>query len=295
MAEIAFLGLGVMGGPMARHLVAKGHNVTVWNRTAAKADAWLTSLPQDRVGTGSVGSSIEQAVSGAQVVLACVGDDPDALSVGHVALAAMAEGSLYIDHTTTSAKVAQTLAAAGAKRGIGFVDAPVSGGQAGAENGRLTAMCGGSEADFLTAQPVLEAYCANIVRIGEAGSGQMAKMVNQIAIAGVVQGLAEAVSFATANGLDTRAVLGAISKGAAGSWQMDNRWATMVAGKFDFGFAVDWMRKDLRIVLEQASSVGADLPLTALVDQFYAEVQQAGGGRLDTSSLLTRFKSITSL
>jgi 3-hydroxyisobutyrate dehydrogenase len=290
MAQIAFLGLGVMGGPMARHLVTKGHSVTVWNRTAAKAEAWLGSLQQDGVGTGVVASAIEQAVSGAGVVLACVGDDPDALSVGHVAIGAMVDGALYIDHTTTSAKVAQTLASASAKRGIGFVDAPVSGGQAGAENGRLTAMCGGSEADFQAAQPVLEAYCANIVRIGEAGSGQMAKMVNQIAIAGVVQGLAEAVSFAKANGLDTEAVQGAISKGAAGSWQMDNRWATMVAGKFDFGFAVDWMRKDLRIVLEQASSVGADLPLTALVDQFYAEVQQAGGGRLDTSSLLTRFK-----
>jgi 3-hydroxyisobutyrate dehydrogenase len=280
--KVAFLGLGVMGGPMAGWLATKGHDVSVWNRTQASAMAWASQ------NKGTVCASIAQAVSEAYVVMTCVGDDPDALSVGEGAIAAMEAGAIYIDHTTTSAHVARALAAQASARGIGWVDAPVSGGQAGAVNGRLTAMCGGALADFDRAKPVLEAFCANIVRIGEAGSGQSAKMVNQIAIAGVVQGLAEAVAFAKAEGLDTNAVLAAISKGAAGSWQMDNRWPTMVEGKFDFGFAVDWMRKDLRIVLEAASTNGADLTMTRMVDGFYEQIQRDGGGRLDTSSLAKR-------
>ena len=280
--NVAFLGLGVMGAPMAGWLATKGYKVNVWNRTASKAQAWT----QNNAGTAC--TAIEDTVAGASLVLACVGDDPDALAVGQAALAAMSQGSLYVDHTTTSAHVAKTLAAAAVARGIGWLDAPVSGGQAGAVNGRLTAMCGGAQADFDHAKSVLEAYCANIVRIGEAGSGQGAKMVNQIAIAGVVQGLAEAVAFAKAEGLDTDAVLAAISKGAAGSWQMDNRWPTMVDAKFDFGFAVDWMRKDLRIVLEAARANGTSLQMTQLVDGFYEEIQRDGGGRLDTSSLAKR-------
>lgn len=280
--KIAFLGLGVMGGPMAGWLATKGHDVTVWNRTAAKAFAWASD------NKGSIAASIALCVTDADMVMACVGDDPDALSVGQAAIGAMQAGSLYIDHTTTSAHVARSLSALAKGKGIGWVDAPVSGGQAGAVNGRLTAMCGGAQADFDRSVPILEAYCANIVRIGEAGSGQSAKMVNQIAIAGVVQGLAEAVAFSKAEGLDTDAVLAAISKGAAGSWQMDNRWPTMVAGKFDFGFAVDWMRKDLRIVLEASAANGTNLTMTQLVDGFYAQIQQDGGGRLDTSSLAKR-------
>jgi 3-hydroxyisobutyrate dehydrogenase len=280
--KVAFLGLGVMGGPMAGWLATKGFAVTVWNRTSAKADAWASA------NAGHVATSIARAVSQADTVLACVGDDPDALAVGQEALAAMAPGSLYVDHTTTSAHVAKALNDLAKAKSIGWMDAPVSGGQAGAINGKLTAMCGASQADFERGHDVLTSYCANIVRIGEAGSGQSAKMVNQIAIAGVVQGLAEAVAFAKAEGLDTDAVLAAISKGAAGSWQMDNRWPTMVAGKFDFGFAVDWMRKDLRIVLEAGTNNGTKLELTQLVDQFYAQIQADGGGRLDTSSLAKR-------
>lgn len=280
--KVAFLGLGVMGGPMAGWLATKGHDVSVWNRTQGKALAWASQ------NKGTPCASIAQAVSKADVVLTCVGDDPDALSVGTAAIATMPVGAIYVDHTTTSAHVARALAAQARGRGIGWVDAPVSGGQAGAVNGRLTAMCGGTLADFDRAKRVLEAFCANIVRIGEAGSGQSAKMVNQIAIAGVVQGLAEAVAFAKAEGLDTDAVLTAISKGAAGSWQMDNRWPTMIEGKFDFGFAVDWMRKDLRIVLEAASTNGADLTMTRMIDGFYEQIQQDGGGRLDTSSLAKR-------
>jgi 3-hydroxyisobutyrate dehydrogenase len=282
MMKVAFLGLGVMGGPMAGWLATKGFDVTVWNRTPTKAHQWAAQ------NTGKVAPTIEEAVGHAQVVLACVGDDPDALEVGTAALAAMRRGGLYIDHTTTSARVAVTLATIATKANVYWLDAPVSGGQAGAVNGKLTAMCGGTQQAFSASQAVLAAYCANIVRIGEAGSGQSAKMVNQIAIAGVVQGLAEAVAFAKAEGLDTDAVLGAISKGAAGSWQMNNRWTTMVAGEFDFGFAVDWMRKDLRIVLEAAKENGTDLALTKLVDGYYAEIQVAGGGRLDTSSLAKR-------
>jgi 3-hydroxyisobutyrate dehydrogenase len=282
--KVAFLGLGVMGAPMAGWLARADHDVTVWNRSPQKAEAWL---PQNK---GQVAATIEEACRDASIVMACVGDDPDALAVGRAALQAMSKGSLYIDHTTTSARVACELAQGAAGLGIGWLDAPVSGGQAGAVNGKLTAMCGGNQDHFDTARPVLEAYCANIIRIGEAGSGQSAKMVNQIAIAGVVQGLAEAVSFAKAEGLDTDSVLAAISKGAAGSWQMDNRWTTMVAGKYDFGFAVDWMRKDLRIVLEAAKANGTKLDMTNMVDQFYSEIQNDGGGRLDTSSLAKRLE-----
>ncbi len=286
-ARLAFLGLGVMGGPMAGWLATHGYSVTVWNRTQAKSNQWA------QTNNGTISPSIELAVAQADVVMACVGDDPDALEVGQAAIAAMSPLSLYIDHTTTSAHAAQTLSRAAAARDIGWLDAPVSGGQAGAIGGRLTAMCGGSTEDFDRARPFLEAYCATIVRIGEAGSGQSAKMVNQIAIAGVVQGLAEAVAFAKAQDLDTDAVFSAISKGAAGSWQMDNRWSTMVAGEFDFGFAVDWMRKDLRIVLEAAKIKGVNLELTKLIDGFYAQIQQDGGGRLDTSSLAARLFKAT--
>jgi 3-hydroxyisobutyrate dehydrogenase len=280
--KLAFLGLGVMGGPMAGWLATKGYDVRVWNRTASKAQDWAQQHK------GLVAQTIAEAVRDADFVMACVGDDPDAMDVGILALSAMKAGGIYIDHTTTSAKLARILATLADERGIGWLDAPVSGGQAGAINGKLTAMCGGSQISFDTAKPILEAYCANIVRIGEAGSGQSAKMVNQIAIAGVVQGLAEAVAFAKAEGLNTDAVLAAISKGAAGSWQMENRWPTMVDGKYDFGFAVDWMRKDLRIVLEAASVNGTNLELTQMVDQFYAQIQESGGGRLDTSSLAKR-------
>lgn len=280
--KVTFLGLGVMGRPMAGWLAAKGHDVTVWNRTGAKSHVWAGE------NQGRVAATIALGVAQAEIVMACVGDDPDALAVGQAAIEAMQAGSVYVDHTTTSAHVARTLSALALTKGVGWLDAPVSGGQAGAVNGRLTAMCGGTQADFDRAKPVLEAFCANIVRIGQAGGGQSAKMVNQIAIAGVVQGLAEAVAFSKAEGLDTDAVLAAISKGAAGSWQMDNRWPTMVAGKFDFGFAVDWMRKDLRIVLQAAAANGADLTMTQMVDGFYAQIQQDGGGRLDTSSLVKR-------
>jgi 3-hydroxyisobutyrate dehydrogenase-like beta-hydroxyacid dehydrogenase len=281
--KIAFLGLGVMGGPMAGWLAKQDHQLSVWNRTASKAQTWA----QDQKAT--IASTIADAVKKADCVIACVGDDPDAQAVAEEAFEGMAPGSLYIDHTTTSAHLAQSLEKTGQARGIAWMDAPVSGGQAGAINGRLTAMCGASEAVFARAEPIISAYCATRVRIGEAGSGQLAKMVNQIAIAGVVQGLAEALAFAQAQKLDTAAVLAAISKGAAGSWQMDNRWSTMAAGKFDFGFAVDWMRKDLRIALEAAGACGLDLSMTKLVDDFYAQIQADGGGRLDTSSLVKRF------
>jgi 3-hydroxyisobutyrate dehydrogenase len=288
MAEVAFLGLGTMGAPMAGWLVKAGHEVSAWNRSPARAEAFAAAHPG-----AQLSETIESAVAGAEAVMACVGDDPDAEDVAHEAFAGMARGALYIDHTTTSARLARSLAALADGAGIGWVDAPVSGGQAGAQNGRLTAMCGASAGDFARARPLLEAYAATIVHIGEAGAGQGAKMVNQIAIAGVLQGLAEAVHFAKAQGLDTAAVLAAISQGAAGSWQMHNRWTTMADGRFDFGFAVDWMRKDLRIVLEEARDCGARLPLTALVDQFYADVQASGAGRWDTSSLVTRLERQT--
>lgn len=285
MTKLAFLGLGTMGAPMAGWLARAGHEVTGWNRSPARAQGFAARFPGV-----PVAESVEAAVAGAGVVLACVGDDPDAEEVALEAFANLDRGALYVDHTTTSPRLARELAVIADEAGIGWVDAPVSGGQAGAENGKLTVMCGGAEADVARARPLLEAYAARIVRIGEAGTGQGAKMVNQVAIAGVLQGLAEAMHLAKRSGLDTGAVLEAISQGAAGSWQMQNRWTTMAKGEFEFGFAVDWMRKDLRIVLEEARETGARLPLTALVDQFYGDVQADGGGRLDTSSLVTRLE-----
>jgi 3-hydroxyisobutyrate dehydrogenase len=277
--KVAFAGLGVMGFPMAGHLVAKGHEVAVFNRSPDKAQRFIAA----HAGT-STAANVTEAVRGAEILALCVGRDDDVRQVVREALEALAPGAVIVDHTTTSAKLAREMAELAARSGRAFVDAPVSGGQAGAEKGTLTVMLGGDEA----ACEVIAAYGANIRRIGGPGSGQLAKMVNQIAIAGVVQGLAEAVHFAKAADLDTEAVLGAISKGAAQSWQMDNRWPTMVEGKFEFGFAVDWMRKDLGLVLDEARSNGARLAVTALVDQFYAEVQAMGGRRWDTSSLVAR-------
>ena len=285
--RLAFLGLGVMGGPMARHLAAAGHDVTVYNRTAAKAEAWVAAHG------GRAAPTPAAAAAGAEVVLACVGNDDDLRSVTlgpDGAFAAMAPGALFIDHTTVSAEIARELAAAGAARGVGVLDAPVSGGQAGAENGQLTIMVGGSAEDFARGEPVMAAYARRIGLMGPAGAGQLTKMVNQIAIAGVVEGLAEAINFALAAGLDAGAVIDVISKGAAQSWQMENRSATMIAGRYDFGFAVDWMRKDLGLVLAEARRLGVTLPVTALVDQFYGDVQAMGGGRWDTSSLLRRYR-----
>ncbi|MCW8306687.1 NAD(P)-dependent oxidoreductase [Acidiphilium sp. PA] len=284
MAQVAFIGLGVMGFPMAGHLAAGGHDVTVYNRSAAKAEAWVAKHG------GRAAATPRAAAEGQEFVFACVGNDDDLRSVtigADGAFAGMAAGALFVDHTTASATVARELAAA-ADGKFGVLDAPVSGGQAGAENGRLTVMIGGGADDFARAKPVIGCYGANISHIGAAGGGQLAKMVNQICIAGAVQGLAEGLAFAQAAGLDPEAVIGAISKGAAQSWQMENRWKTMVSGTFDFGFAVDWMRKDLAICLEQAKETGARLPLTALVDQFYADVQAMGGRRWDTSSLIAR-------
>lgn len=284
MSNIAFIGLGVMGFPMAGHLVAAGHDVTVFNRTRAKAEAWVATYG------GRSAATPREAAAGRDIVFSCVGNDDDlrAVTLGETgAFAGMADGALFVDHTTASATVARALAAAADAR-FGVLDAPVSGGQAGAESGKLTVMVGGSEADFARARPVIAAFGANITRIGPSGAGQLAKMVNQICIAGIVQGLAEGIGFAQAAGLDVEAVIGAISKGAAQSWQMDNRWRTMVAHKYDYGFAVDWMRKDLSICLDQARQTGARLPMTALVDQFYADVQAMGGRRWDTSSLIAR-------
>jgi len=282
MARCAFLGLGVMGFPMAGHLVKAGHDVTVWNRTGAKAGAWAT------LHAGSTASTPQAAVAGAEFVFFCLGDDPDVRIVADQVIPAMQRGAILVDHTTASAELARALDTQARAAGIGFIDAPVSGGQAGAENGQLTIMCGGSEADFARAQPVMNAYAKAASLIGPAGSGQLAKMVNQICIAGIVQGLSEGLNFAKRAGLDPAKVIGAISKGAAQSWQMENRWETMVAGKFDYGFAVDWMRKDLRITLDEARCNGAELPVAAMVDQFYAEIQDAGGSRWDTSSLIFR-------
>ena len=284
--DIAFIGLGVMGGPMARHLAAAGHAVTVYNRTATRAEAWVVA------NGGRSAPTPAAAAAGADVVLTCVGNDDDlrAVTLGEGgAIAAMRPGALFVDHTTVSAKIARELAAAGETRGVLVLDAPVSGGQAGAENAALTIMCGGTEAAFTTAAPVLAAYAKRTGHMGPAGSGQLTKMVNQICIAGVLQGLAEGLAFARAAGLDSDAVVDVISKGAAQSWQMDNRAATMARGEFDFGFAVDWMRKDLGLVLAEASAHGLGLPVTALVDQFYSDVQGLGGGRQDTSSLIRRF------
>lgn len=282
--KAAFLGLGVMGYPMAGHLAAKGHDVVVYNRSPAKAARW-----KDQHG-GQSAPDPAAAVMGAEIIFSCLGDDPDVEALLSAAGPAIAKGAAVVDHTTASPALARRLFAQFAKAGIGFVDAPVSGGQAGAENGKLSVMCGGEAADVERARPVMEAYAARIVHVGPPGHGQLCKAVNQICIAGVVQGLAEGVHFAAAAGLDLDKVYEAISGGAAQSWQMNNRMKTMAAGKFDFGFAVDWMRKDLRIALEEARASKAQLPLTALVDQFYADVQASGGGRLDTSSLLKRLK-----
>jgi 3-hydroxyisobutyrate dehydrogenase len=282
---VAFLGLGVMGHPMAGHLARAGHRVTVYNRTAAKAAAWVTAYG------GAAAPTPAEAAAGADFVFACVGNDDDvrAVTTGPAgAYAGMKPGAVFVDHTTASAEVARELHAAARARGLHFVDAPVSGGQAGAVNGVLTVMCGGDPAPFDAMKPVALAYARAVTRIGDSGAGQLAKMVNQTAIAGLVQGLSEAIAFGQRAGLDMKLVLEVIGKGAAQSWQMDNRGKTMVDRQFDFGFAVDWMRKDLGLVLEEARRNGARLPVTALVDQFYADVQAAGGGRWDTSSLVTR-------
>ncbi len=283
----AFLGLGVMGHPMAGHLVRAGHHVTVYNRTAAKALAWAAEYG------GATAATPREAVAGAQFVFACVGNDADlrSVSVGEQgAFAGMAAGAVFVDHTTASAAVARELHATAKAAGLHFVDAPVSGGQAGAVNGALTVMCGGDVAPFETMKPVALSYAKAVTRIGDSGAGQLAKMVNQVAIAGLVQGLAEAIAFGQRAGLDMPLVLDTIGKGAAQSWQMDSRGKTMVEDRFDFGFAADWMRMDLGLVLEEARHTGAQLPVTALVDQFYAEVQALGGRRWDTSSLIRRLK-----
>jgi 3-hydroxyisobutyrate dehydrogenase-like beta-hydroxyacid dehydrogenase len=284
MARVAFVGLGVMGAPMAGHLAAAGHDVTVYNRTRSKADQWVRRYDNSSASTPA------EAAEGAEFVMTCVGNDDDvrAVTLGpDGVLEAMAAGATLVDHTTTSAVLARELSAACAERSVGFVDAPVSGGQAGADAGRLTVMCGSDEAStFDAVRPVVEAYGAKVERLGPAGAGQLTKMVNQICIAGVVQGLAEAVDFAARAGLDTAQVFDVIGKGAAQSWQMDNRSATMAAGEFDFGFAVEWMRKDLGFCLDEAGRIGARLPVAALVDQFYAQVVQRGGRRWDTSSLV---------
>jgi 3-hydroxyisobutyrate dehydrogenase len=282
--KVAFAGLGVMGFPMAGHLAAAGHEIAVFNRSPEKAQRWAA-----RHG-GRACATAAEAAEAADVFLLCVGNDDDVRQVTAEALPALAAGAVVVDHTTTSAEVAREMAALAARTGRGFVDAPVSGGQAGAESGQLTIMCGGDLADVARIEPVIAAYAKAIRRMGEAGAGQLAKMVNQICIAGVVQGLAEALHFAKRAGLDPAEVYEAISKGAAQSWQMDNRWATMSEGRFDFGFAVDWMRKDLGLVLQEAAANGARLELTAMVDRFYAEVQSMGGRRWDTSSLVARLE-----
>jgi len=285
--SVAFLGLGVMGHPMAGHLARAGHRVTVYNRTAAKADDWVREFG------GRSAPTPREAAAGADLVFACVGNDADLRSVTlgpDGALAAMKPGAVLVDHTTASADIARELAAAAAERGLGFVDAPVSGGNLGAVNGVLTVMCGGTPDAFARIQPVAMAYSKAVTLLGPAGSGQLAKMVNQIAIAGLVQGLSEAIAFGQKAGLDMKAVLGVIGKGAAQSWQMDHRGPTMIEDRFDFGFAVDWMRKDLALCLAEAQRNGARLPVTALIDQFYADVQAMDGRRLDTSSLIKRLR-----
>ncbi|WP_299131963.1 NAD(P)-dependent oxidoreductase [uncultured Amaricoccus sp.] len=287
MARVAFIGLGVMGYPMAGHLAAKGHSVTVFNRSPARAAAWVTQHGGARAATPA------EAAAAAEIVFCCVGNDDDLRSVTlgeGGAFATLAPGAIFVDHTTASATVARELSAAAEQRGARFVDAPVSGGQAGAENGALTVMCGGAPEPYAAAEPVILAYARACRLMGPAGAGQLTKMVNQICIAGLLQGLSEGLAFAKKAGLDGEAVLEVISKGAAGSWQMENRGKTMLAGKFDFGFAVDWMRKDLGICLAEADLNGAALPVTALIDQFYKDVQGLGGARWDTSSLIERLK-----
>ncbi|GHE02464.1 oxidoreductase [Defluviimonas sp. 20V17] len=288
MARIAFLGLGVMGYPMAGHLAAAGHEVTVYNRTTAKAEKWVSEHG------GRLGKTPAETAKGAEFVMACVGNDNDLRGVctgADGAFTGMSSGAIFVDHTTVSAKVTRELAATAAAAGIGYVDAPISGGQAGAENGVLSVMCGGDQAAYDKAEKVIDAYARICRRIGDTGAGQTAKMMNQICIAGLVQGLSEALAFGEKAGLDGAAVVEVISQGAAGSWQMANRYKTMLAGEFEHGFAVDWMRKDLAICLATGEELGAALPVTALVDQFYKDVQAMGGGRWDTSSLIKRLKA----
>jgi 3-hydroxyisobutyrate dehydrogenase len=282
--QIGFVGLGVMGGPMAGHLATAGHDVRVYNRRAGKTEAWVARH------RGAAGASVAETARGAGLLILCVGADSDVRGVVEEALPALAKGAIIVDHTTTSAKLAKEMAELAAGRGVAFLDAPVSGGEAGAVNGKLSVMIGGDADAVAKATPALQAYSKAIKHMGPAGTGQLTKMVNQICIAGVVQGLAEAVAFAGKAGLDPTLVYEAVSQGAAQSWQMDNRWATMARGEFEFGFAVDWMRKDLGLVLDEGRANGARLEVTALVDQFYAEVQAMGGRRWDTSSLAARLK-----
>lgn len=289
MAKLAFLGLGVMGGPMAGHLKKAGHEVTVFNRTTSKAEDWVSTYG------GAMATTPREAAAGADFVMACVGNDDDLRSVclgPDGAFAGMTSGAVFVDHTTVSAAVTRELYAAANEKQVSFVDAPISGGQAGAENAALSIMCGGDEGAYERAQPVMDVYAKICRRIGESGAGQMTKMCNQIAIAGLVQGLSEALHFADKAGLDGRAVVEVISQGAAGSWQMNNRYETMLDDHFDHGFATDWMRKDLGICLKTADETGASLPVTALVDQFYKDVQKMGGGRWDTSSLFKRLQAL---
>jgi len=289
MAKVAFLGLGVMGFPMAGHLAAAGHEVTVFNRTSTKADAWVAKHG------GKMAKTPARAAKEADFVMSCVGNDDDLRAVctgTDGAFGAMKKGAVFVDHTTVSAKVTRELYAAAADKGLSFIDAPISGGQAGAENGVLSVMCGGDAEVYAAAEPVIDAYARVCRRIGDSGAGQMTKMCNQIAIAGLVQGLSEALHFADKAGLDGNAVVEVISQGAAGSWQMQNRYKTMIADEFEHGFAVDWMRKDLGICLDAADETGASLPITALVDQFYKDVQNMGGGRWDTSSLIKRLRAL---
>ena len=287
--QVAFIGLGVMGHPMARHLINAGHDVTVYNRTASKSEQWVVENGGRRQLTP------RDAAVEAEIVFICVGNDDDVRSVvlgDEGVLAAMTPGALIVDHTTASAKLAIELEGTCANRSVGFLDAPISGGQAGAENGTLTVMCGGEEQWFELSKPVIESYSQTCNLIGPPGSGQLTKMVNQICIAGLLQGLSEALEFGRRSDLDLELVLRTISSGAAGSWQMENRGETMMRDEFDFGFAVDWMRKDLNIVLQEAERIGAPLEITQLVDAFYAEIQTSGGGRLDTSSLITRLRPV---
>ncbi|MFP4538959.1 MAG: NAD(P)-dependent oxidoreductase [Dichotomicrobium sp.] len=289
MSKVAWIGLGVMGFPMAGHIREKGgHELTVYNRTAAKAEDWAAKFG------GQTAPTPAEAARGAEFVFCCVGNDNDLRDVTlgpDGAFQTLGEGAVFIDNTTASADMARELYAAAKERGAGFLDAPVSGGQAGAENGKLTVMVGGDDADFARAQPIIDCYAQKVTLLGSAGAGQLTKMVNQICIAGLVQGLSEGIHFAQKAGLDVPAVMETISKGAAQSWQMDNRWETMMKGEFDFGFAVDWMRKDLGISMAEAKNNGARLPVAALVDQFYAEVQAMGGNRWDTSSLIARLNA----
>ncbi|MEO1777458.1 MAG: NAD(P)-dependent oxidoreductase [Pseudomonadota bacterium] len=289
MAKLAFLGLGVMGAPMAGHLQKAGHDVTVYNRTASKAQDWVNAHG------GAMATTPRAAADGADFVMACVGNDDDLRGVclgDDGAFAGMQAGAVFVDHTTVSAKVTVALYEAADAQQISFVDAPISGGQAGAENAQLSIMCGGDEGAYARAEPIMDVYAKLCRRIGASGAGQMTKMCNQIAIAGLVQGLSEALHFAEKAGLDGRSVVEVISQGAAGSWQMANRYETMLDDHFDHGFAVDWMRKDLGICLDTADENGASLPVTALVDQFYKDVQKLGGGRWDTSSLIKRLRAM---